>query len=384
MAYFLSLFSPETHFVFTTKYPDVACFKPRQERNARRLRPGDKILCYLTKLSRWCGLFEVTGPFFFDDASVYAKHDDGGALYTLRVPIRVVAWLEPEYAIPIKTEDIWSTLSFTRQHTTNTASWTSQVRSNLTSFSLEDGQFLEERLLKQVKTPHCYPFSKQDLRKLATLSTSQGDLNTVTTEVSESTQKQFFVSRQQKKLQVERAAVEPVDVRESIQMQAMLARIGIQMGMKIWIPANDRKAVVRVDSSLESGIVSALPLHYSEVTLKTIENIDVLWLKGRSIVRAFEVEHTTAIYSGLLRMADLLALQPNMDIQLHIVAPLERREKVFREIRRPVFYLFERKPLIQMCTFLSYQSIQEISALKHLEYCLDGILDEYAEQADSR
>ena len=28
-----------------------------------------------------------------------------------------------------------------------------------------------------------------------------------------------------------------------------------------------------------------------------------------------------AIYSGLLRMADLLALQPNMNIRLHIVAP---------------------------------------------------------------
>jgi hypothetical protein len=38
-------------------------------------------------------------------------------------------------------------------------------------------------------------------------------------------------------------------------------------------------------------------------------------------VRAFEVEHTTAIYSGLLRMADLLSLVPNMDIKLHIVAP---------------------------------------------------------------
>jgi len=32
-------------------------------------------------------------------------------------------------------------------------------------------------------------------------------------------------------------------------------------------------------------------------------------------------------------MADLLALQPNMDIKLHIVAPDARKEKVFNEIR---------------------------------------------------
>ena len=87
-----------------------------------------------------------------------------------------------------------------------------------------------------------------------------------------------------------------------------------------------------------------LPLNYDDTTLRTIEQIDVLWLRGRPIVRAFEVEHTTSVYSGILRMADLLALQPNMDIKLHIVAPAAKREKVFQEIRRPVFSLLEKGP----------------------------------------
>jgi hypothetical protein len=81
-------------------------------------------------------------------------------------------------------------------------------------------------------------------------------------------------------------------------------------------------------------------------------------------VRAFEVEHTTSVYSGLLRMADLLALQPNMDINLHIVAPLIRQEKVFSEIRRPVFSLLDKGPLSESCTYLSYESIREIASLK--------------------
>jgi hypothetical protein len=46
-------------------------------------------------------------------------------------------------------------------------------------------------------------------------------------------------------------------------------------------------------------------------------------------------------------MADLLALQPNMDIKLHIVAPEAKRDKVFREIRRPVFALLEKGPLAE-------------------------------------
>src|SRR5207247_1435448 len=122
---------------------------------------------------------------------------------------------------------------------------------------------------------------------------------------------------------------EPRGERESIRVQAALAQIGATMGLKIWLPANDRAAVMREWKSHVEALVEELPLNYDTATLDTIERIDVLWLKGRSIVRAFEVEHTTAIYSGLLRMADLLSLQPNMEIKLHIVAPEARKAKVF-------------------------------------------------------
>jgi hypothetical protein len=152
--------------------------------------------------------------------------------------------------------------------------------------------------------------------------------------------------------------------------------------MRIWIPRNDRAAVVAEWKGDTKSILEILPLNYDEVTLKTIEQIDILWLKGRSIVRAFEVEHTTSIYSGILRMADLLALQPNMDIKLHIVAPDERREKVFQELRRPVFSLLERGPLSESCTYLGYESVIELSKEKHLSHLSDSVLDEYAEPAE--
>ena len=52
---------------------------------------------------------------------------------------------------------------------------------------------------------------------------------------------------------------------------------------------------------------------------------------------AFEVESTTSIYSGLLRMPDLVSMQPNLKIPLYLVAPDDRREKVFNEVNRPTF-----------------------------------------------
>jgi hypothetical protein len=82
-------------------------------------------------------------------------------------------------------------------------------------------------------------------------------------------------------------------------------------------------------------------------------------------------------------MADLLALQPNMDIRLHIVAPDERREKVFREMLRPVFLLLDRGPLSRSCTFISYESVDAIRSLKHLAYINDSIIAEYEEKAEA-
>ena len=152
------------------------------------------------------------------------------------------------------------------------------------------------------------------------------------------------------------------------------------MKFRIWVPRSDRQKVLeQVPMDLRGAFLDVLPLNYDDATLKTIEQIDVLWLKNRAMARAFEVEHTTAIYSGLLRMADLLALQPNMDIRLHIVAPDEKREKVLREIKRPVFSLLDGVPLYERCSFIPYSAINKLRDLPHLAYMSDSILKEYEE-----
>lgn len=81
-------------------------------------------------------------------------------------------------------------------------------------------------------------------------------------------------------------------------------------------------------------------------------------------------------------MADLLALQPNMDIRLHIIAPEERREKVFAEIRRPVFSLLERGPLSDSCTFMTYESVRNLAKETKLQYMSDEVLQDYEESSD--
>ncbi|MEX3930385.1 hypothetical protein AB4Y32_00980 [Paraburkholderia phymatum] len=171
-------------------------------------------------------------------------------------------------------------------------------------------------------------------------------------------------------------------VRESMQIQGLIARIGAAMGFSVWLPKADRSRVLKVWQAAPGVLLDELPLSYDSTTMKTIEQIDVLWLRKRSIVRAFEVEHTTSVYSGLLRMADLVALQPNIHIRLHIVAPAEKREKVLQEIRRPVFSLLEGRALSEMCTYLSYDNAKEIGELRHLARMSDEVIEDYEEAAE--
>jgi hypothetical protein len=57
-------------------------------------------------------------------------------------------------------------------------------------------------------------------------------------------------------------------------------------------------------------------------------------------------------------MSDLLSLQPNLDIQLFLVAPDDRRNKVAQEIRRPTFS-YREKPLPKICGFLPFDKLMQ-------------------------
>ena len=171
----------------------------------------------------------------------------------------------------------------------------------------------------------------------------------------------------------------------SKQYQAKLAEIGEKLGFKIWIPLNDRGRVLNYWTPNGNSLLDDLNISLSGPALKTIKNIDVLWVKTdfvANIVRAFEVEHTTSVISGILRMADLVTILPNISIKLYIVADEHRREKVYSEIRRPAFSNVNNISIPKICSYLSYESIEEIYSERNLKHMNDGIVDQYAENFD--
>jgi hypothetical protein len=320
----------------------------------------------MTKLSRWFGVLEVLSECFVDKRPIFYASDDP---FVVRFKVKPLAWLQKDKSPPMHDPIVWDHLSFTKGIQANSLGWTGIVRRSLNRLTDEDGSYLEKLLLDQRYSSLTFPVDEDIYQGLVTARIRRLDKEVTVTVPKEDPKEESPQPEKQE------------SVRESYSMQAAIARIGEVMGFRIWLPKNDRSSVLRDWKPKGPSLIETLPLNYDITTLQTIEQIDVLWLKGRAIARAFEIEHTTAVYSGLLRMADLLALQPNMDIKLHIVAPEARKEKVFNEIRRPVFSLLEKAPLSECCTFISYDGLLKLLNLQHLKNLSDSVLDEYSESA---
>jgi hypothetical protein len=127
----------------------------------------------------------------------------------------------------------------------------------------------------------------------------------------------------------------------------------------------------------------SLPLQVDEATNRTVELIDVLWMRKNAIVAAFEIESTTSIYSRLLRMSDLIAMQPNLNIPLYLVAPDERREKVILEVNRPTFSRLT-PPMNQICRFISFSALRaRVSQMADMtRYLRPEFLEEVSESCE--
>lgn len=144
---------------------------------------------------------------------------------------------------------------------------------------------------------------------------------------------------------------------EHDEMQWRLIRLGELAKLDVWVPANDqgkqfsgntfREHVIR---EFQQGL--DIP--------PTIKNIDVVWKFGPySVKSAFEIEHSTSVYSGILRLSDLKAETPNSVFPLFIVADRSRKHKVLSELQRPTFSSPALR-LNEVIKYLSYDDVREI------------------------
>ena len=137
------------------------------------------------------------------------------------------------------------------------------------------------------------------------------------------------------------------------QVQTLLAGVGNFKGFEVWIPDHD---IGTLDWSLTErfSVAPRIPPGFDAVA-PILSEIDVVWTSPGSsrIDGLFEVEHSTPIYSGLLRFNDMLLTMPSLS-RFNIVSNDVRRAVFSRQASRPTF---RRSGLSELVSFLEYVNV---------------------------
>jgi 16S rRNA G966 N2-methylase RsmD len=153
---------------------------------------------------------------------------------------------------------------------------------------------------------------------------------------------------------------------------AVLAEAGEALGHKIWIGKKEQsgyaEGIIGTKKNLKSYVTADLSRASSIVDIDTVEMIDLLWIKSKNIIAAFEVESTTTMTSGLVRGSNLPA-----DVPKYLVIPEEREAQLKRKMKSPMFS--ERFELDRWKVLFFDALRTNYKKLKNEEVSLDDLAD---------
>jgi hypothetical protein len=203
-------------------------------------------------------------------------------------------------------------------------------------------------------SPQGFTAIRQD--KVNRLLTQYGDLISLLQKIKKGEKPEEIVSDKKEDFNV--IIEEQIEKASTVhdEMQWRLISLGNKSHFDVWVPRSDQNRQYMGQRFRDLVITE---FHETLDVPSYIKNIDTVWKLGFSIKSAFEIEHTTQIYSGILRLSDLRALAPNSNYPLFIVAERDRKSSVFKQLKRPTFsndYL----NLDKVVKFLSYDKIRQL------------------------
>jgi type II restriction enzyme len=121
------------------------------------------------------------------------------------------------------------------------------------------------------------------------------------------------------------------------EMQYHLLKIGHSLGYDVIAASNDRSKSWDGNKFTFISLAEFPRLGLEKEVLNTVKLIDVLWfVKGTAkVIAAFEVEKSTSIYSGILRLTDLRCSIQESEEVLYLVVPDQREKDVIMQLSRP-------------------------------------------------
>ena len=131
---------------------------------------------------------------------------------------------------------------------------------------------------------------------------------------------------------------EQAEESEHTRIQYLLIKVGRALKYVVYVARNDRHRSYDGQAFALLTVPELPPMGWPPEVMETVSLIDVIWLKPTGeFVSAFEVEKSTSIYSGILRLEDLVRSIPGCTCQVYLVAPDEREKEVMAQLARPAF-----------------------------------------------
>lgn len=130
---------------------------------------------------------------------------------------------------------------------------------------------------------------------------------------------------------------------------AMLAQVGKLLGYDVYVADPARESRMFGVKLGELADLQQVPRFTLDRYLETISYVDVIWFQEEFPVYCFEVEHSTNVTQGLLR---LYQIRRFTDARFFIVAPAKVEQRFISEVKKDPFHEIKHR-----YTFKSYDDL---------------------------
>ena len=142
--YWIVVGSEDNMLIAKSRGFDFFGFKSTRRREAAEMRPGDKLIFYLTGIMKFGGLASVTSEYFEDHSKVFVNKKKPGEDYPFRVQVQPDLILEPPQYLDVR--EVAPRLEYTKKWPTE--HWRLAFQGNL--HRIPEGDY--QLILGEMKT----------------------------------------------------------------------------------------------------------------------------------------------------------------------------------------------------------------------------------------
>ncbi|EFH86779.1 EVE domain-containing protein [Ktedonobacter racemifer] len=214
--YWLDLFTEVTWQEFLNAGGETSGFRESRWRTVQQIKPGDYLICYLTRVSRLVGILEVVSEAFKDNTPIWEKD-----VFPCRLKVKPVIHLTPETGVPITHLRDQLTIF---ENLNSPFAWTGHVRGSPTKWKTSDGEVIVNALKEAQQNPVIRPLTKSRVEDQPAVLPAK--IGTVTVPGDEETSDEVTKPSKEPRLHTE--------------IQWLLLKLGNDMGLDVWVANNDR------------------------------------------------------------------------------------------------------------------------------------------------